>query len=406
MTSWMRPTAAVIAGRPVVLVALIVTVCTWCAAAEIYWVALQGPHHGESAAAVLVGVDVLYSWLLVAGFLALVKDLKELRIPQLRSLLIISLLAVFVMVFLAPCVAVWLLGGPAGDVVFMAMGSVVGTAGPAVCQSGYRVRNARVAARNAGPARLMTDSVRAPRPQAWRAVRVAFGAPYAPESWTRRVIELALWCAVLAAAPLLVWSFESSLNPRGFRILLHVAELVSIVIAIASCWLWPLARVVTLVTSQSGTLTELALLPGQGSGRQQLRRLCLVALSIPSAALIVVLGLALGVVKLEHLPQAMYARVAAEFLLIPLLTLPALAGRLTKPPGPNAWAGAMVMFSQTWTWLLIFWTTTPETWHGAPPIFFWAAIAIIAVGLMFLIGMTINALRKLLRRPHPYMDVS
>ncbi len=311
MTSWVRPTAAVIAGRPVVLVALIVTVCTWCAAAEIYWVALQGPHHGESAAAVLVGVDVLYSWLLVAGFLALVKDLKELRIPQLRSLLIISLLAVFVMVFLAPCVAVWLLGGPAGDVVFMAMGSVVGTAGPAVCQSGYRVRNARVAARNAGPARLMTDSVRAPRPQAWRAVRVAFGAPYAPQSWTRRVIELALWCAVLAAAPLLVWSFESSLNPRGFRILLHVAELVSIVIAIASCWLWPLARVVTLVTSQSGTLTELALLPGQGSGRQQLRRLCLVALSIPSAALIVVLGLALGVVKLEHLPQAMYARVAA-----------------------------------------------------------------------------------------------
>lgn len=406
MTFWVRPTVAVIAGRPVVLVALIVTICTWCAAAEIYWVTLQGPHHSESAAAALVGVDVLYSWLLVAGFLSLVKDLKELRIPQLRSLLTASLLVVFVLVFLAPCIAVWLLGGPSGDVLFMAIGSVIGTAGPAVWQSGYRVHKAPAAVRNVKSASPTTDSVPPPRPKPWRAVRVAFGAPYAPESWTRRLIELALVCVVLASAPLLVWFFESSLSPRGFPILLHVAELMSFVIAIALCWLWPLARVVTRVTSQSGTLTELALLPGQGSGRQQLRRMCLVALSIPTAALIVLLGLALAVVRFEHLPQATYVKVVAEFLLIPLLTLPAMAGRLTKPPGVNAWAGAMVMFSQTWTWLLIFWTTSPENWHGAPPIFFWAAMAVIAVGVMILIGMTISALRKLLRRPHPYMEVS
>jgi hypothetical protein len=405
MTSWVRPAATVISGNPVLLVALIMTVCTWCAAAEIYWVGLQGPHHGESAAAaaVLVGVDVVYSWLLVSFLLALTRDLREMRVPQLRPLLTTSLMFILVLVFLAPCAVVWLLGGPAWDVLCMALGSLLGTVGPAMWRSGLRARQAPVAPQYVRP---VTDSIAAPRPRPWRAVRVALGAPYAPQSWKRRVIELALLCALLASAPLLVLHFQSSLSPRGFPILLNAAELVSFMIAIGLCWLWPLARVVTLVTSQSGTLTELALLPGQGSGRQQLRRLCLVALSIPTGALLALLVLALGVVALEHLPPVFYVKVGVEFLLIPLLTLPAMAGRLTKPRGLNAWGGAMLMFSQTWTWLLIFWTTTPENWHGAPRIFLWAAIAIIAVGLLFLVGLTVHSMRKLLRRPHPYMEVS
>ena len=143
---------------------------------------------------------------------------------------------------------------------------------------------------------------------------MALGAPYAPESWTRRVLELALLCALLASAPLLVLHFQGSLSPRGFPLLLHVAELLSFVIALGVCWLWPLVRVVTLVTSQSGTLTELALLPGQGSGRQQLARLCLVALSIPTGALLLLLVLALGVITLEHQPHVIYVKVAVEFL--------------------------------------------------------------------------------------------
>jgi hypothetical protein len=340
--------------------------------------------------------------LLVFFPLALLQDLEELRIPQLRQLFAAALIFILAAVFVAPCALVWLLGGSAGDVFRVAIGSIVGTVGALLWRSGSRARRAP-GARLSAPAVIASVPARRPRP--WRAVRVALGAPYAPESWKRRVLELAILCAVLAAAPLLVLFFEGSLSPRGFPILLHVAELVSFVIAIGLCWLWPLVRVVTLVTSQSGTLTELALLPGQGTGRQQLRRLCLVALSLPAGALLVLLVLALGLVALEHLPHAFYVKVALEFLLIPLLTLPALAGRLTKPGGRDAWGGAMVLFSQTWTWLLIFWTTTPQSWQGFPRIFLWVAIAVVAVGLMFLVGMTVRSLRKLLQRPHPYVEV-
>ncbi len=383
-------------------VVVLMTLCTWCAAAEIYWVGLQVPRHGESAAAVLVGVDVVYAWLLVSFLLALLRDLQQLRIPQLRPLRAASLIFILALVFVAPCVVVWLLGGPGWDVLFMAMGSVVGTAGPPLWRSVSRVRKASALQLSA---RTRTV-VPAQGPQPWRAVRMALGAPYAPESWRRRVIELALLCALLAGAPLLVWSFEGSLSPQGFPILLHIAEFMSFVIAVGLCWLWPLGRVVTLVTSQSGTLTELALLPGQGSGRQQLRRLCLVALSLPTGALLVLVILALGLVALEHLPPAVYVKVGVEFLLIPLFTLPVLASRLTKPRAPNAWAGAAIMFSQTWTWLLIIWTTTSENWHGLPRIFLWAVIGVTAVGVMFLVGLTVHSMRKLLRRPHPYMELS
>jgi hypothetical protein len=402
MMSWVRPAATVISSKPVLLVVLIMTVCTWCAAAEIYWVSLQASHH-ESAAVVLVGVDVAYSSLVVSFLLGLTRDLQELRIPQLRPLLTASVAFIFVLVFLAPCAVVWWVGGPAWDVLFMALGSVVGTAAPVLWQAASRAHKAPIARRDAGPA---TTAQLAQRPHPWRAVRMALGAPYAPESWTRRVLELALLCALLASAPLLVLHFQGSLSPRGFPLLLHVAELLSFVIALGVCWLWPLVRVVTLVTSQSGTLTELALLPGQGSGRQQLARLCLVALSIPTGALLLLLVLALGVITLEHQPHVIYVKVAVEFLLVPVLTLPALAGRLNKPRGVNAWAGAMVMFSQVWTWLLIFWTSTPENWHGLPHIFLVGAIAVISVGLMFLVGLTVHAVRKLLRRPHPYMEMS
>lgn len=403
MTHWVRPTAVAIGNKPVVLAMLLMAFFTWSAAAEIYWAAMQAPHHGETATAVLVGLDVVYSWLLVFFLLALLQDLEELRIPQLRPLWAAALVFILALVFVAPCALVWWLGGAARDVLFMAIGSAAGTLGALLWRSGFRARQAAGARLDAG---IVTVSLPAPRPQPWRAVRVALGAPYAPASWLRRLIELALLCAVLAGPPLLVLFFESSLSARGFPILLHIAEFMSFVMAIGLCWIGPLVRVVTLVTSQSGALTELALLPGQGTGRQQLLRLCLVGLSLPAGAWLVLLALALALVALEHLPHAVYVKVALEFLMIPLLTLPALASRLTKANAPNAWAGAMVMFSQIWTWLLIFWTSTPENWHGFPRMFLWVAIALVAAGLMFLVGLTVHSLRKLLRRPHPYIEVS
>jgi hypothetical protein len=402
MTHWVRPTVVAICSKPILLVVLLLAFFTWFAAAQIYWVDLQVPHHGESAAAMLVGVDVVHSCLLVFFVLTLLQDLEELRIPQLRPLWAAALTAILALVFVAPCALVWLLGGAAGDVLFMAAASVAGTAGVLLWRSGSRARQMP----GAWPMAGRVSGVPAPRPQPWRAVRVALGPPYAPASWTRRMLEVAVVCAVLVGPPLPVVLFESSLSPRGFPILLHVAEFMSFVIAIGLCWIWPLMRVVALVSSQSGALTELALLPGQGSGRQQLRRLCLVALSLPAGALLVLLALALGVVANEQLPHAVAVKVALEFLLIPLLTLPPLANRLTRPRAPNAWAGALVMFSQIWTWLLIFWSASAENWHGFPRVFLWVAIAVIAAGLLFLVGMTAYALRKLLQRPHPYIEVS
>jgi hypothetical protein len=403
MTHGVRPTVVAIGAKPILRVVLVLGFFTWFAAAEIYWTDLQVPHHGEAAAAALVGVDVVHCWMLVFFVLALLQDLEELRMPQLRPLRSAAFTALLVLVLVAPCALVWLLGGAAWDVLFMATGSVAGTAGALLWRSGFRTRQAPGPWPHAGMASARPP---APRPRPWRAVRVALGPPYAPASWKRRVIELAVVCAVLAGPPLLVILFAGSLSPRGFPILLHLAEFMSFVIAMVLCWIWPLMGVVALVTSPSGALTELALLPGQGSGRRQLRRLCLVALSLPAGALIVLLLLALGVVAHEQLPHAVSVKVALEFLMIPLLTLPPLANRLTKPPAPNAWGGALVMFSQIWTWLLIFWSASPQNWHGFPRVFLWVAIAVIAAGLMFLVGMTAYALRKLSQRPHPYLEAS
>lgn len=403
MTRWVRPAAVAILTTPILLVMLLLVVCLWASAAEIYWAVLQAPHHGETAAFVLAGVDVVYVWLLVFFLLVLLQALEELRIPRLRQLFATALLLILAFVFVAPCAIVWSLGGAAPDVFMIAIASVAGTAGALLWRLGHRARGAPDAGLNA---RTVTPSVAAQRPQPWRAVRLALGAPYAPASWKRRVMELALLCAVLAGAPLLVWCFESSLNPRGFRILLQVAEFMSFVIAIGLCWIWPLVRVVVLFTSRSGALTELALLPGQGSSRQQLRRLCLVALSVPAGALLVLLLLALGVVALDHPPQAAYVKVALEFLLIPLCTLPPLAGRLNKPHGPAAWGGAIVMFSQTWTWFIVFWTANPESWHGLPDLIHWLILAVIVVAVMVMVGLTVFSLRKLAQRPHPFLEVS
>lgn len=388
MTPWLRPVAAAVYGKPVLLVMLVMTVCAWSAATEIYWAVLQAPHHGESAALGLMVMDLAYSCALAFFLLSLLQDLEELRLPQLRQLQAAALLLILTTAFLAPCAIVWSLGGPRRDVVMMVMGAMVGTGGARLWRCGSRTRNS-------------TDL---PRP--WRAVRLALGPPYATASWKRRVIELALLCAALGGAPMLVVIFRTSLNPLGFTLLLHIAQAVSFVIAIGLCWLWPLTRVVELFVSQGGALTELALLPGQGGSGQQLRRLCLVALSIPVAALLVLLALALGLAALEHLPRAVSLKVAVEFVLIPLFTLPVVAGRLTKPAALHPWAGALLMYSQTWWWFWIVWILPPESWHLLPAFFLWTVLVVIAIGLTFLVGLTVQSLRKLLRRPHPFVEIS
>ncbi len=131
----------------------------------------------------------------------------------------------------------------------------------------------------------------------------------------------------VAGAPLLVLLYEASLQPRAFPYVLHATEFVGFLAAIGLCWVWPLSRLVAIFNPERGALTELALLPGFGSGRQQLRRLYLVALGLPFAGLILLLISALVLVTLQHLRNGVYLQLTLEFLFIPLITLPILIGQ-------------------------------------------------------------------------------
>jgi hypothetical protein len=376
-------------------------VCLWMSAAEIYWVVLQVPHHGGFAAVVLAGLNVVYSWLLVFCLAAVVQDLHELRLPQQRQPLAVALILTLAFVFVAPCALVWSLGGAGRDVFMIAMGSVAGTAGALLWRIGSRARHAPGVRRSAG---IVTASVPAQRPQPWRAVRQILGPPFAPASWKRRALELAVLCAVVAGGPLLVLLFGKSLHRLAFSIVLHTVEFLSFLIAIGLCWIWPLSRLVALFNPHRGALTELALLPGQGGGRQQLRRLYLVALSVPTVALVLLLVPALGLVALEHLPRATFVKVAVEFLLVPVTTLPVVAGQLANPGAPNAWARPLVMISQIWPYTFIVWTTWDAAQH-LPVMWRWLGAAVVLAALMILLGMTIFSLRKVSRRPHPFVEV-
>jgi hypothetical protein len=158
---------------------------------------------------------------------------------------------------------------------------------------------------------------------------------------------------------------------------------------------------------ERGALTELALLPGLGGGRQQTRRLYLVALGVPAGGLVLLLLSALVLVKLQHLPHGVYLKLALEFLLIPLITLPILVGQIAKPSMPAAWSVAVLMVSQTWAFSPLVWS---NLWDMPDSVtvhtFRRLIVGIILAALIFYTGYSIYSLRKLLRRPHPFVEVS
>jgi hypothetical protein len=301
----------------------------------------------------------------------------------------------------APCVLVWSLHGGARNVVMVPMGSVAGTAGALLWQLRSRARSVPGAGVGAATA---ASFVHAQAPQHWLAVRVALGPPYAPASWQRRVLELASLCATLAVAPILVLLYRSSMNPRGFAIVLYAAQVVSFVPAIALCWLWPLRRLVGVFNAQSGALTELALLPGLGGGRQQLRRLLLVALSLPAAGLVALLIIALRLVALEHPPNLGYTKLAVTFLLIALVTVPGVIGQIAKPRAPVAWFA--LMLSQIWIYTYLAWIVPWDIARRLPVAWLWLTAAVILAALLVPIGMSVHSLRRILQRPHPFVETS
>jgi hypothetical protein len=401
MRPWVRPAAVAVFGTPLLAVVLLLMVCAWISAAEIYWVVLGVPHHGESAVLVLVGMNVAYSGVLVLCLAAIAQDLRELRLPQQRQPLTAALIFILAFVFVAPCALVWSLGGAARDIFMIAIGSVAGSAGALLWRLGSRTRHAPGVRHGPG---IVATSGPAPQPPPWRAVRLVLGPPYAPASWTRRAVELTLLCAVVAGAPALVWRFGHSLRPLAHSILLHGAEFIGFAIAIGLCWVWPLSRLAVLFNPQRGALTELALLPGQGGASQQLRRLYLVALSVPTLALVLLLVFALGMVALDHLPRADFVKVVADFLLVLLITFPILAGQLANPGAPNAWSRPLAMIGQIWPYTFIVWNTG-DALQLLPVLWRWLAAAAVLAGVMTLVGMTIYWLRKVSRRPHPFVEV-
>ncbi len=150
MTRWLKFAGRTIDGTPILLITPLLMIAAWIASAEIYAVALQIPAHGESAALVLVGLNVVCSWLLVFCLTALVCDMHELRLPRHRQVLAVGVIFIFGFIFVAPCALVWCLNGGARDVFMIGMGSVAGTAGALL----WRFRSAaRNALRRAGQSR-------------------------------------------------------------------------------------------------------------------------------------------------------------------------------------------------------------------------------------------------------------
>jgi hypothetical protein len=399
MKRWLRFAAAAINAQPVLLVLPLVMLCVWGFPAEFY-AAMASAHYGGSFAVLgLVGFNVIGAWLLVVGLLRLAQDLADLRLPKQRQVLAGALTLVFGLNFVAPWTFVWAVSGNAHDIFMVELGSVVGT-GAALLG---RLRSQR----RRPPAVLLATAAAAPTlpaqlPRPWRAVRVALGPPYAPASWLRRVSELALLGAILAGPPLLVLLLGSSLKPRTLTVLLHTAEFLGFLSAFVVSWVWPLTRVVAIFNLQNAAQTELALLPGLGTGRQQLRRMYLVALSIPAVSLVVLFGIALGLVALEHLPKIIYIKLAAQFLLAPLAAIAILAGQIANPQ-PRSTGFTILMTFQIWTFTFALWA---GTWDVRDSVAFrWATAALVLVLLLIAMGMSLYSLRKLLRRPHPFVEL-
>ncbi|HTB65006.1 MAG TPA: hypothetical protein VK727_02180 [Steroidobacteraceae bacterium] len=400
MTRWMRIVGGAFYGTQVLTATLVLIFGGWAAAAEIYATIVWARGSSGFAGIALAGLNVVCSWLLVFHLAGFMRDLRELRVPQHGQLLVGALIGMFALLFVAPCVLVWSLHGGTRDIVMVAMGSVAGTAGALLWQRRARARKvpgARVSA--AAPA-----FVHVQRPNPWRAVRIALGSPYAPASWQRRVLELASLCAAIAVLPILVLLYRSSMNPRGFTIVFYVAQVVGFVPGIALCWLWPLRRLIGIFNARGGALTELALLPGLGGGRQQLRRLLLVALSLPALGLAALLIIALRLIALEHPPNIGYTKVAVTFLLIALVTVPAVLGQIAKPRATVAWFA--VMIGQIWWCTYLTWLIPWDMAHRLPVLWLWLTVALVLAVLMVPIGMSIHSLRKILQRPHPFVETS
>jgi hypothetical protein len=364
----------------------------WAASAEIYSALIAGSHRGEFLAVMLSIFTVPFSCWLFANFLKLAHDLRELCVPKRRLLLTGALSFLLVLMWAAPCALLTLGHWAAQDLLVVALGMPVGLAAALL----WRVFGRPTPTGDAGFGR--------PR----QVLRIMLGPPYAPVSWRMRLIQVALICAVFALPPVLVGVFGSALSRGNFVALVHAAELLGFLAAIGWCWIWPLSRAVALFNPSHGALSELALLPGMGDGRQRLQQLLLAAMSVPVVGLVTLLIIALGIAWHEDLPDPIYWKVTAEFFLIPIITLPLVLGQIARPRAVGAWHLPFAMASQVLSSSLCLWLVP---W-GVLPLFMalrwlaWLLIAVVLSGLLFVVGSAIHSVWKISRRPHPFVEMS
>jgi hypothetical protein len=197
---------------------------------------------------------------------------------------------------------------------------------------------------------------------------------------------------------------------RFLRVAFHASELVGLLAAMALCWTYPLKRVLALLDPKRGALTELAVLPGLGNGTRQRRQLYLVTLSLPTAALVGLLIVAVSAAWLENLPSSVYWSLAMQFAVFPLLTLPMLLSQLARRTEMTGiFAPTAFLLGQAWTLTPTIWTWPmgwPPLWSLHGPGIFGLVVAALLAWLLVLVGQIIYFLRELALRPHPFVDVS
>jgi len=398
---WLRLGTAAICGRLYFTVLLLMLLAWWASCGEVYAALASAFGRNEVAALVLDAGNLCFGVWLCASYLRLAQDLQQLRLPQRRQVLAGALTFIVGLLGVLPCTLLAALHWAAGDVLRVALVLPASFILARLWRVGLRTWPLLPHAAGAG-AHPIPHPARAVSPL--RALRVVLGAPYAPASWSVRVLQLLGLTATLVAPALLVVAAGRPLNRIVFKLLLHSAEFVGYFGAIGVCWIWPLARAVTLFNPARGAVSELALLPGLGAGRARLLQLCLVMIGWPALGLLALTLIALGAVWWEGLPQATYWRVLIQSALIPLVTLPLVLGQMARPRAPVTWSVAALMLSQTFCFALATWSVS---WNILAIVSLrWLTIGVAAVVLSVMVGFSAHFYWILARRPHPFVEVS
>ena len=155
---------------------------------------------------------------------------------------------------------------------------------------------------------------------------------------------------------------------------------------------------------ERGSSMELALLPGLG-GRQSLWLICRVAMGLPALALAALLLIAMGAAWVERPPDSTYLKLAAEFSLIALVTLPVLLGQIVQPRARGSAVVLVLALGPLYGLNTLMWNVSWEAFAYLSALRWIASITIALAILAFIAGMSL-LVSKLVHRPHPFVDVS